>query len=81
MKVLIIIARDPHHSFLVKLHTEQLKREIRNLIARRKNSLAMATVLSKGRFEKEVTIDEIHGIKADLLLSENRVSWDLTNER
>jgi len=81
MKILIIIGRDPHHSFLIKLHTEQLKREVRNLIARRKNSLAMTTALSKGRFEKEVTRDEIHDVKADLLLSENSVSWDLTNER
>lgn len=81
MKVLIIIERGPRHSFLIKLHTEQLKREIRNLVARRKNPLAIAIALSKGRFEKEVTYNEIQDVKADLLLSENNVSWDLTDRR
>jgi hypothetical protein len=65
----------------VRLHTERLKREIRNLIARKKNSLAMVAALSKGRFEKEVACHEIHAVKADLLLSEKNVSWDLTKNK
>ncbi len=81
MKILIIIGRDLHRSFLIRLHTEQLKREIRNLIIKGNNSLAMATALSKGRFEKEVACDEIYDIKADLLLSVDSVRWDLTRER
>lgn len=79
MRVLIIVARDPHHSFLVRLHTEKLRREVRDLVARRKNSLAMAMALSKGRFEKEVACHEIHDVEADLLISERSVSWDLSN--
>ena len=80
MKVLIVIAKGPHYSFLVTLHTEKLKREVRNLIGLRKNSLAMAAALSKGRFEREVACHEVRGLKADLLLSENNVNWDLTKE-
>ena len=80
MRVLIIVAQDPHHSFLVWLHSEKLRHKIRNLIARGKNSLAMVTALSQGRFEKEVACNEIHGVKADLLISENSVSWDLSRK-
>ena len=42
--------------------------------------LAMIAALSKGRFEKEVACHEIHGVKADLLISEDRVNWDLSNK-
>ena len=77
MKILIVIAKDPHYSFLVTLHTEKLKDEVKNLIAQRKNSAAMATVLLKGRFERQVDRHEVPDVKADMLLSENNVNWDL----
>lgn len=77
VKILIVIAKDPHYSFLVELKSERLKREVKNLIAQRKNSAAMATALLKGRFERQVDRHEIPDVKADMLLSEDNVNWDL----
>ncbi|MFA6321546.1 MAG: hypothetical protein WCY36_06805 [Candidatus Omnitrophota bacterium] len=74
---MIVITHEPHYSFLVKLHTEKLKREIRDLVARKKNSLAMVAALTKGRLEKKIACHEIHGTSADLMLSENNARWDL----
>lgn len=81
MKILIVISQGARQSFLVRLHTEKLRREVRDLVARRKNSLAMATALSKGRLEKEVACHEIHRVEADLMLSEDSANWDLTRRK
>jgi hypothetical protein len=79
MKILIVIAKSPYYSLLVTLHTEKLRREVKSLVAQRKNSAAMATALLKGRFERQVDRYEIPDVKADVLLSENSVNWDLTS--
>lgn len=80
MKVLILVACKSCHGFLVSLHTRTLRREIRQLIARRKNSMAIAAALSRGRIEKELMRHEVCDVKVDLLLSESRTSWDLLND-
>jgi len=78
MKVLIVIERSPAQRYLVRLHTDELIREVTDLIKRKRHSRAIMSVLSKGRFEKEVQYHEIPNLKADLILSEDFACWDLT---
>lgn len=78
MKVLIVVEHGSKQRFLVTLHTEELVKEIKNLISWRKHSRAIATALCKGRFERVVQDHELPTVKADLILSENSTSWDLT---
>ena len=77
MKVLIVIRNSPTQRFLVELRTNKLTKEVSTLLARRRNSQAIATTLAKGRFDREVHEDETHGIKADIILTEESVHWDL----
>ena len=79
MKVLVI--KGSTNRFLVALHTNRLVREIATLIGRKRYSQAAATALAKGRIEREVRESDIKDVKADLLLSEDSVNRDLTNER
>lgn len=78
MRVLILLSSNPGDGFLVKLHTEQLVREIKGYLAKRNNSKAMVTALTKGRIEREVGHGEAHEVKAELVLTKDRVCWDLT---
>ena len=78
MKVLIVIKRSPAQRFLVELHTDKLVKEVSKLVARRMNSQAIVTALSKGRFEKEVFEGDLPGVKADVIITEENVCWDLT---
>ena len=78
MKILVVIRRSPAQRFLVELHTDKLVKEVSKLMARRRHSQAIATALSKGRFEKEVFEGELPGVKADVILTEESVCWDLT---
>lgn len=78
MKILVVIRKNPTHRFLVDLHTNSLIKEVSDLLAKRKNSQAIATSLSKGRFDREITEKEIHMTKADMILTEESVHWDLT---
>jgi hypothetical protein len=77
MRVLIIISRSPSQRFLVKLHTDELMREVIKLIENRKNSKAMVTALSKGKFDRVVEEDDLARVEADLILSEDGASWDI----
>ena len=77
MKVLIVIKRSPPQRFLVELHTNKLVKEVAQLLARRRNSQAIATTLAKGRFDREIHENEAHKIKADIILTEENVRWDL----
>lgn len=77
MNVLIVIAKEPAQKLLVNLHTERLKKEVRNLIDDRKHTQAIVTALTKGRFEREVAHEDLKGLQADLILSEYSASWDL----
>lgn len=78
MRVLIILTKNPNRNLLVKLHTEELVKEIKELISKRNHSHAITTALTKGRFEKELRHHEISKIDADLILSEENARWDLT---
>ena len=77
MRVLVLLSSNPGDGFLVKLHTEQLVREIKGYLAKRNNSKAMVTALTKGRIEREVGHGEAHNVKAELVLTKDRVSWDM----
>ena len=77
MKVLVVIRSSPAQMFLLELHTERLVEEVARLLGRRKHSLAIATALAKGRFEKEVAECELPVTKADLIITEQNASWDL----
>lgn len=78
MKVLVVIRRSPAQRFLVELHTDKLVKEVAALIGRRRHSKAIVTALSKGRFERQVADEELPNVKADIILTEHNVSWDLT---
>jgi len=77
MRVLVVIQRSPAQRFLVELHTNTLVKEVARLMAKRKNSQAIATALSKGRFNQEVMEGELPKVKADLILTEKSASWDI----
>ena len=77
MKVLIVIKRSPAQRFLVELHTNKLVKEVATLIGRKRHSQAIATTLAKGRFDREIPDNESGKIKADIILTEESVHWDL----
>jgi len=80
MKVLIVIRRSPAQRFLMELHTSELIKEVSSLLAKRRNSQAMATTLAKGRFDREVHESEAQKVKADIILTEESAHWDLTKK-
>jgi len=77
MKVLVVIRRSPAQRLLVELHTSRLVKEVSTLLARRRNSQAIATTLAKGRFDREVSEGESYKIRADVILTEESTHWDL----
>ena len=78
MTVLVSIRNSPPQMYLVKLFTDGLIEEIRDLIRQRKHSKAVVTVLTKGSFEREIQDREVTNVKADLILSKSNAMWDLT---
>ena len=76
MKVLILLSSGSDDGFLVKLHTEELVREIKKYIFRRNNSKAMMTALTKGKIEREVSHGEAKSIAAELILTKERACWN-----
>jgi hypothetical protein len=78
MKVLVVIRRSPPQRFLVELHTDKLVKEVATLVGKRRNSQAIVTALSKGKFQQDVSESEVKNVKADLILTEENVCWDLT---
>lgn len=77
MKVLVVMRRSPARRFLIELKTSRLIKEVKQLLSERHNSKAIATILAKGIFEKEIYEDEIRSNKADMILTEQSVHWDL----
>jgi hypothetical protein len=77
MKTLIIIKKEPKMRFIVDLHTKELIREVKILIERKRHSEAIIKALSKGRLQKEVQHEELSTVKADLIISQDAVRWDL----
>ena len=72
-----MIRRSPAQRFLVELHTNKLVREVSALVAKHRNSQAIVTALAKGRFDREVYENEAQKVKADIILTEESVHWDL----
>jgi len=77
MKVIVKIKRSPEQLFLVDLMDKSLIDEVKKLITKNKHSKAIVTALSKGRFERELSHDDMHVTDADLILSEHNASWSL----
>ena len=77
MNVLIVISKGLSQKYLVNLHTEKLKKEVKSLVSDRKHTQAIVTALTKGRFEREVAHEDLKDLQADLILSEYSASWDL----
>ena len=66
---------------LVKLHTQELIKDVKGLIERRKHSEAINIAIQKGKFERDVGTDEFENLGTDLILRENSAHWDTTRER
>lgn len=81
MRILVMLSHNPKDSYLVKLHTEELVREIKKLLAKRDNSKAMVTALTKGKIEASGDIDNVYSAHTSLILARDRVSWDLAGKR
>lgn len=77
MRLLILLTNNPTESILVKLHTEELTKEVKELINKRRLSSAISVALTKGNFEKTVRRHDLGNVDADLILTEDRVMWDL----
>lgn len=78
MRVLVTIRNSPAQVFSVRLLTQNLINEVRELISRRRHSQAVVTVMTKGAFEREIHERDMTAVKADLILSKNGAMWDLT---
>ena len=78
MKVLVVIKASNPRKFLVTLRKEELIREVKSLVARKKHTRAILAALLKGKLEKEIRGCELKDFEADLILSEKTASWDLT---
>ena len=80
MKVLVIVERSPKHRFLVRLHKPGLVRDVKTLVNRKKYATAIVTALSRGVFEKEISVEELPGLDARLILSEDSANWDISGQ-
>lgn len=78
MRVLVTIRNSPAQVYMVKLLTQALVNEVRDLISNRRHSQAIVAVMTKGSVECEIDECEIPAVKADLILSKNNAMWDLT---
>lgn len=78
MRVLISLKKGPPQRYLVHLITKSLIKEVRELINDQKHSKAVTTIFTKGVFQREIFGDEVHAVKADLILSEDNARWDIS---
>ena len=79
MKILVTLQRRRTHRYLINLFTKSLIEEVRDLISDREYAKAIEVVYTGGLLEKEVIEQELHDVKADLMLSESYARWDLTH--
>lgn len=77
MKTLVVIRNSPVQRFLVDLPTNKLVKEVSTLVAKRRNSQAIVTALTKGRFDREIPEDEAASIEAEMILTQHSVHYDL----
>ncbi len=77
MKILITVKNNPPSRYLVTLITQELIKEVKDLVNRKKHAQAMFTSFAKGSLDREVLEEDIPHIEADLMLSEEHARWDL----
>lgn len=77
MRILVLLAKNPNESLLVRLHTEILIKEVKDLINRRMHSEAISAALTKGRLKKRIARHEMANIDVDAILSDDKVIWNL----
>jgi hypothetical protein len=78
MKVLIVLGGGPVQRYLVNLCKQSVVKEVKELISTNKYSEAAAVAFKRGDLARAVREDEISGLDADLILSKDAASWDLT---
>ena len=78
MKVLIILGGGPVQRYLVDLCKQAVVKEVKKLISTNKYSEAAAVAFRRGDLARAVTEDEMSDLGADLILSKDAASWDLT---
>lgn len=78
MKILVMLRDTPGRGILVRLREKTLQKEVRSLVNRSLRSRAMVTALTRGSFEEEVFAGDAAHLDADLILSEDRASWNLS---
>lgn len=78
MKILIVIRRSPARRYIVDVPSARLASNVKKLVAKNRHSQAMVLAFTKGRFEKEITENDLPNIKVDAILTEHNISWDLT---
>lgn len=78
MKILIVIRRSPAKRYLVDVPSNRLMSDVKKLVAKNRHSKAMVLAFTKGRFEREVSENDLPNIKVDAILTERNISWDLT---
>ena len=78
MKILITLRKRRTHRYLINLFTKSLITDVIRLIGDRQYAKAMDLVYQEGLLEREILEEDLPALKADLLLSERRASWDIT---
>lgn len=77
MLILIKTQKAPEQRFLVNLQEPWLVDEVRSLIDESKHSKAVRAVLSKGKFIREVSEEDIHLIDVNIILTEKNAHYNL----
>ena len=77
LRLLVDIAANPRQRFLVRLHKQELVKEIKKLISKRRYSQAIVWALFNGKIERALAHDEIPWADADLIITEESARWDL----
>ena len=78
MKVILVIGQRSPQRLLMKLPDRRTIEKVITLVNKQQHSQAIVAALISGSFEKEITSDQTHNTRADMILSEHSVSWDLT---
>lgn len=73
MKIVILGKDGGTSKILVRLHSQALKREVMELINKRRHARAVEAAINKGKRIKE----QKPVSRADLVLTKSRASWDL----
>ena len=78
MRAMVIVnTSSSAQRYLVRLFTDALVNEVRNLINEKRHADAVRTVFTSGIFEREILDEEVPRLEADLVLSENNAYWDV----